>query len=441
MSLHKKARVALVGLAVGAMTLSACSAGSLGSSSGSSGAAANTTITYLVDNADTTVKTATALVAAYNALNTGVTVKLDTRPAGTDGDNAVKTKLATGDMAEVFAYNSGSLMAALDPAKNLVPLTSESYMSTFEDSFKTAVTYKGQIYGIPMGNALGGGILYNKKVFAKLGLSVPKTWADFMANNAKIKAAGIDPVIQTYGDTWTSQLFVLADFHNVTAAQPDWADKYTANQAKYVNQPALAGFQRLEAVSKAGYLNKDFASIKNTQGLQDLVKGTGAQYPMLTFTISAYVTMSADAAQNIGFYAQPGDDASKYGLTAWTPGGVYIPTTATGAKLDAAKKFVTWLSSKDSCDVQTKAVTPSGPYMVKGCTLPSGLPAAVTDLQKFFDDGNVSPALEFLSPIKGPNLEKITVEVGSGITSAADGAKRYDEDVKKQAQQLGLAGW
>ena len=79
--------------------------------------------------------------------------------------------------------------------------------------------------------------------------------------------------------------------------------------------------------------------------------------------------------------------------------------------------------------------------MVKGCTLPSGLPAAVNDLQKFFDDGNVSPALEFLSPIKGPNLEKITVEVGSGITSAADGAKRYDDDVKKQAQQLGLAGW
>ncbi len=441
MSLHKKARVALVGLAVGALSLTACSAGSLGSSSGSSGAAANTTITYLVDNGDTTVKTATALVAAYNALNQGVTVKLDTRPAGTDGDNAVKTKLATGDMAEVFAYNSGSLMAALDPAKNLVPLTNEPYMSTFADSFKTAVTYKGQIYGVPTGSGMGGGILYNKKVFAQLGLSVPKTWADFMANNAKIKAAGIDPVIQTYGDTWTSQLFVLADFHNIAAADPNWADNYTNNKAKYVDQPALSSFQRLEAVSKAGYLNKDFASIKNTQGLQDLVNGTGAQYPMLTFTISAYVTMSADAASNIGFFAQPGDNASTYGLTAWTPNGNYIPTTATGAKLDAAKKFVAWLGSKDSCDVQTKAVTPSGPYMVKGCTLPSGLPAAVTDLQKFFDDGNVSPALEFLSPIKGPNLEKITVEVGSGITSAADGAKRYDEDVKKQAQQLGIAGW
>ena len=59
---------------------------------------------------------------------------------------------------------------------------------------------------------MGGGILYNKKIYADLGLSVPKSWAEFMANNEKIKAAGKAPVIQTFGDTWTSQLFVLGDF-------------------------------------------------------------------------------------------------------------------------------------------------------------------------------------------------------------------------------------
>ena len=46
-----------------------------------------------------------------------------------------------------------------------------------------------------------------------------------------------------------------------------------------------------------------------------------------------------------------------------------------------------------------------------------------------------------MSPVKGPSLEQITVEVGSGLRTAKDGAALYDEDVKKQAQQLGLAGW
>lgn len=446
MSFRKQGRLALIAsLGAGALALTACTPGSLGSnaSSGSASGATAVTITVLADNSDQTIKPLQAVIDAFNAKDTGVTVKLESRPQGTDGDNIVKTRLSTGDMDEVFQYNSGSLLAALDPAKNIVPLTDESFMANVDDSFKTSVTSDGQIYGVPLGQATGGGILYNKKVFAKLGLSVPKTWAEFMANNAKIKAAGIDPVIQTYGDTWTSQLFVLADFHNVSTADPEWATKYTANDpsAKYAVDPALKGFQRLEDVAKAGYLNKDFASAKNSQGLQKLVKGTGAQYPMLTFVVGTYSAMSDTAAQDIGFFAQPGDDASTNGLTSWSPGGLYIPTSASAEKQAAAKKFLEFVATPEACDVQTKAVAPSGPYAIKGCTLPDGLPAAVTDLQKYFDDGNVSPALEFVSPLKGPNLEKITVEVGSRITSAADGAKRYDEDVKKQAQQLGLEGW
>ena len=69
------------------------------------------------------------------------------------------------------------------------------------------------------------------------------------------------------------------------------------------------------------------------------------------------------------------------------------------------------------------------------------MPGLIADIQKYFDAGKTGSALEFLSPIKGPNLENITVAVGSGITSAKDGAAQYDEDVKKQAQQLGLPGW
>jgi raffinose/stachyose/melibiose transport system substrate-binding protein len=304
--------------------LTACSPGSLGSATsapttGGTAAAADVTITLLADNSDQTTKTAQAAIDAFNATKSGVTVKLETRAQGTDGDNVVKTKLATGDMADVFQYNSGSLLQALDPAQNIVPLTNEPFMANVQDAFKPSVTTGSDLYGVPFGQAMGGGILYNKKVFADLGLSVPTTWAEFMANNAKIKAAGIDPVIQTYGDTWTSQLFVLADFANVTAVQPDWAEKHTANQAKYVDEPALKGFQRLEEVAKAGYLNKDFASAKQAQGLNKLVKGTGAQYPMLTFAVSAYTGLADDAAENIGFFAQPGDDAASNALTAWSP--------------------------------------------------------------------------------------------------------------------------
>jgi raffinose/stachyose/melibiose transport system substrate-binding protein len=421
------------------LALSGCSAGSLGSSdSGNKGI----TLNFLADNSEASVAIAGGLAKDFTAKNPGITIKVETRPQGSDGDNVVKTRLSTGDMSDVFMYNSGSLFQALKPEQTLVPLDDQPYVGNLDTTFKKTVSAGGKLYGVPFGGATGGGILYNKAVYSKLNLQVPKTWAEFMANNAKIKAAGIAPVIQTYQDTWTSQVIMLADFHNVAAADPSFADDYTAGKAKYATTPpALKSFQRLQDVHDAGYINSDFASAKLEAGIKMLGEGKGAHYPMLTFAIGTLVTNSPDKVNDVGFFALPGDDAGKNGLTVWEPAGVYIPKTTTGAKLDAAKKFLAFVGSKDGCDSQTKAFTPSGPYLVKGCTLPDNVPPAVKDMQPYFDSGNNSPALEFLSPIKGPSLEQITVEIGSGIRKAADGAALYDKDVQKQAQQLGLPGW
>ncbi len=438
--------VALAALVAASILLSACGAGSLGSSgdgSGSGGGGGKTTISYLVDNSEASVKPAEQLARDFTAKNPDITVKVETRPQGGEGDNIVKTRLQTGDMADVFAYNSGSLFQALAPKQNLQPVTDESWVQQVEPSFLETVKSGEDVYGAPFGSAMGGGILYNRSVYEKLGLNVPMTWAEFMTNNAAMQKAGVTPVIQTYQDTWTSQLFVLGDYHNVAAQNPDFAEQYTANKVKYATDPAgVKGFEKLEQVHKAGYLNKDFASTKLEDGLRKLAAGEGAHYPMLTFAVGPMVANNPKAKTDVGFFAIPGDDADKNGLTIWAPAGAYIPKSTEGDKLEAAKKFLAYIASPEGCESQTKALTPSGPYLVEGCELPADLPQATKDLESYFDkEGATTPALEFLSPVKGPALEQITVEVGSGIRSAKDGAALYDKDVEKQAQQLGLEGW
>ena len=203
----------------------------------------------------------------------------------------------------------------------------------------------------------------------------------------------------------------------------------------------MAGFQHQADVFKAGYLNSDFAAAKFEDGVKDVATGKGAQYPMLTFAISTVQTLAPENLKDVGFFATPGTDAAKNGVTVWEPAGLYIPASNKD-HLDAAKKFVAFVASKQGCDSLNKAGGGTGPYLIKGCTLPADVPPAVADLQTYFNAGDTnSPALEFLSPVKGPSLEQITVAVGSGITAPADGAAQYDEDVKKQAQQLGLPGW
>ena len=408
----------------------------------SSMAQAEVTLSVLIDNNPETIASMEALTAAYTEANPDVTFDIEQRAGGAEGDNIVKTRLATGEMADIFNYNSGSLFQALKPQDTLADLSAIAGQANVLDSFKQVVTAPdGTVRGIPFGPAMGGGIFYNRKIYADLGLSVPKSWDEFMANNAKVAEAGKVPVITTFGDTWTSQLFVLADYFNVQAEVPTFAADYTANKAKYATTPAaVRGFDYLEAVFKANYMNEDFGVAKFEDGMRMVATGEGAHYPMLTFGIGTVKQNHPDNLADLGFFAQPGPDAAKNGLTVWMPAALYVP--AASANAEEAIKFLDYVASVEGCTKMIEAAGASGPYLIKGCELPADVPPAVSDMLPYFQtDGMTAPALEFLSPVKGPALEQITVEVGSGIRPAAEAAALYDQDVEKQAKQLGLPNW
>jgi len=421
-----------------------CSAGSLGSSEeGAGGEAGAVTITFLHGSTDTDVASAKAIIEAFHAANPNITVKDDSRPGGSDGDNLVKTRLSTGEMAEVFVYNNGSLLQAIKPEQNLVPMDDQPWVSTldktFVDSTKAA---DGKLYGGPWGTMQGGGVLYHIPTYKKLGLEIPQTWDEFMKNNEEIKKAGIDPVIQSYGETWTSQLFVLGDYHNVEAQVPDFAAQYTAGKMKYANTPAaLEGFKHIQQVQEAGYFNKNYRSAELNDGIKMVAEGKGVHYPQLGGVTANIENVAPGKSNDVGFFPLPGNDPATFGLTVWPGAGLYIPKTVEGDKLDAAKKFVEFMTTQPGCDALAKGSPPTGPFLTSNCKLPSDVSQAAKDTQSYIESGKASPALEFKSPIKGPALEQICIQVGTRQVSGEKGAALYDEDVKKQAQQLGLPGW
>ena len=203
---------------------------------------------------------------------------------------------------------------------------------------------------------------------------------------------------------------------------PDFAKEYTAGKAKYATTPAAeAGFQHMQEVKDAGYFNKDYASATLNDGLKAVATGKAAQYPQLGG--SAAVRQSTrwlpGSSKDVGFFALPGPDAaSRNGVTVW-PGtsAMYIPKSTEGDKLSLAKKFVDFAASQKGCAAYIKGTPPQGPFLSNACKLPADVSQVAKDTQGYFDDGKATPALEFLSPIKGPALEQITVQVGTGQVS------------------------
>jgi raffinose/stachyose/melibiose transport system substrate-binding protein len=434
---HRRTRrhgAALVAAAVPLLALAGCS---------SSGAADGTTeITFLTTNDAPNPEVADALVEAFEAENPDVSVTVEIRPGGTEGDNLIKTRLSTGEMADVFFYNSGSLLQALNPDSSLVDLSDQEWVGSLTEEFVPVVSTESGTYGAPLGASFAGGIVYNKPLYEELGLTVPTTWDEFMANNEKIAAEGdgVAPIIQTYGETWTSQLFVLGDFANVLAVDPEWAEQYTAHQRSYAQEPALLGFQHQQEVAEAGYFNEDFASATFPDGARMVAEGEGAHYPMLSNVIQTVMQNTPDGVDDLGFFALPAEEADDTRATIWQPNALYVPRSTEGAELEAAKVFVAFANSDAGCEIQNEMLPPAGPY-AGTCEVLDSAPPLLADIQAYFDAGTTANALEFLSPVKGPNLEKVTVEVGSGIRSAEDAAAFYDQDVENQAKQLGLEGW
>lgn len=375
-------------------------------------------------------------VAALAKEKLGITVEIELRPGGTDGDNVVKTRLASGDMSDILMYNSGSLLAALNPSEYFINLNSQPLIDRLDDTFKFAASVDGSTYGVPFSSAQAGGVLYSKPLYKELGLEVPTTWAEFIANCDVIKAAGKVAIYGGFADSWTAQVLYLGDHYNVAAAEPNFAADFQAGKIKYATDVAgLKSFQKL--ASTTAYYNEDSLATTYNDACEVISNGGAAHWMMLTFALSNIYALYPDKINDIGVFGIPGDNAADQGLTVWMPAGLY-GNKNTGKEEDI-QRFLEFYVSDEALDAYTAAVLPDGPYCIKGYKLPENAYEAVrNDMQPYFDAGKTSTALEFQTAVKGPNCSQICQELVIGQTTAEEAAKAYDEDCVKQAVQLGL---
>ena len=186
-----KKRVISVLLAAGmiAGALAGCGGASGGASGGAaadSGAAedlpySGVTLTVWAANAEINDETMAVLDLATEKL--GMEFEIETNPSGTEGDNIIKTKCASGELCDLSNYNSGSVFAALNPSEHFLDISDQKQLiDKIDETFLSVVSDDEGIYGVPALTSQGGAVLYYKPDYEELGLEIPKTWGEFIAN-------------------------------------------------------------------------------------------------------------------------------------------------------------------------------------------------------------------------------------------------------------------
>ena len=236
-------------LAAGAAgTLAACSSGgSSGSSNGSSVVIKaelppNTGAITAADNAGLK-----SLTTQYEQAHKNVTVQwLPNNTASITAANATLESQASGGSAPDLVWEqygpvtSGALPAGL--LQNIKPYLDKpnpyvagnaSWLSLFSASTVPYMTSPNGDIDIILGSNVETGMFYSKAAFTKAGIAAtPTTWADFMTDLAKLKSAGVTPLMFADGGLCNPSWYERLATSSLLAGQ---VSQFDVNHAQVTN--------------------------------------------------------------------------------------------------------------------------------------------------------------------------------------------------------------
>ncbi|BBH22118.1 hypothetical protein Back11_34630 [Paenibacillus baekrokdamisoli] len=319
----------------------------------------------------------------------GITLEIEKLPEGVDGDNLIKTRFATNDKPDLLffysAVNEGYGLGK--PEEQFIPQDDQPWMANFDKKVWTgAFDTAGTFYAAPYGGSNMAVMLYNKKVFESLNLTIPTTMDEFWKVSDAISKAGKVPVYLSAKDAWTLQI----PTHQSGAAQAglqELTNNLYTNKATFSNFDAQRqGMTFLKDVVDKKYVNKDFLSDTYDNAQKALANGDAAMYPMATWVMTDISTKYADQTKDIGAFLIPFNGGGKDIAGVYPPNALYV--VKGGSKQDAAQKFVNYFESIETQNIYFGAE--GGIPAIKGVTNTLLTPAEL-DAQKFAEEGKAGP--------------------------------------------------
>jgi multiple sugar transport system substrate-binding protein len=268
--------------AVAALAVAACGSSSSGGSSGSSGGKATLKLVaadYGTGPSNTSTKYWQGIVDAFHKANPSINVKITVIP-WTNFDSQVQTMVQNHnypDVTEGDYFSSYAQQGLLYPAKQVL-----SNSGNLLPVFAKQGTYNGIQYGMPFTTS-SRTLFYNKKLFAKAGItSPPATWSDIQADAAKIKAMGDIGFGLPLGPEEAqaeSLLWFLGDGGNYQNAQGKWTINSTPNVTAFTSLKSLVSAGDTEP--NPGSKNRTPLWEQFAQGKIGMINGSPALIPII----------------------------------------------------------------------------------------------------------------------------------------------------------------
>jgi raffinose/stachyose/melibiose transport system substrate-binding protein len=387
----------------------------------------NVTITYMASQ--DWIKNAELELSKKFEDQTGIHVDYQIIPAD-QYFSVLKTKLNSGEATDIFGGQSGKsdLKLQYDVEKNAVDLTGEEWTKRHDPLALDMLTLDGKVYGAEIWDIVAANyfiVNYNKDIFAKLGLSVPKTYAEFKDACVKIKAAGITPIYEPVSDGWHHVLWFPMVGPRYEEAVPGLAEQLNANKASVAGTPIMVqALTQLKELYDLGCFGDNALSDTYADTGKQLASG---QYAMSVATLTEPVAIEKDypdvKATSFGFFPMPLVDNT---LAPAHPAGPSKFIYAGSKHIEEAKQYLAFLMQPENLQYLLDN-TPEFASLDF-----TGLKDKWTPEQKAFLDAYPAKSIVYQDAVNYLNPQ--WMDMGKDLTAMFTGAMT-PEDVAKSIDQ------
>jgi len=284
-----------------------------------------------------------ALIPAWNAKNTGISIKH--RPIGNDQFfTTIRTALSGGEPPDLLQFEGYQQTRDFAKAGQLMDLTSwwnaHKNMFALQPAAARSCTYNGRIYCLPFEYASGWQIYYNPGILAKNHISVPKTWAQFLAADATLKKNGVTPIALGDKDGWPGEHW----FMNFLVQRCGVATVYKAiNQsgAKWTDRCFVQAATDFQSLQTAGYFSAGATSDAFADGQAYFLAGKAAFFQTGSWFASGWASTPPSFKVGIISFPRMAGAPQKNDVTGAVTAVWGIP--AQGKNPKAAMAFLDWL--------------------------------------------------------------------------------------------------
>jgi len=183
-----------------------------------------------------------AAIARFQQQYPNILVKPTYMASGALNTTATST-LANGTAADVLSIGSGGAPTAGIPSvwalapKYLADLSGRPWVRNVWQPILPLFSVSGKLYAAPLINSVVT-VLYNRDVFARLGVKPPATWSAFLANCNRIADQGVVPVAMAGADAVSVGFLGTALAANtVYPTDPGWSVERNSGKVTFAGTP------------------------------------------------------------------------------------------------------------------------------------------------------------------------------------------------------------